>query len=71
MSRAQLRSSVTLLALVACAYSASAQVEDAQAPARQPSVTSDVVYGHKEDGLALMLDVYRPAPPAARASSPS
>jgi hypothetical protein len=61
-----LRSSVVLLALVACAYSASAaRVDDAQAPARQtrqPSVTTDVVYGHK-DGLALTLDVHRPARP--------
>ena len=31
-------------------------------PARQPSVITDVVYGHK-DGLALTLDVYRPARP--------
>jgi hypothetical protein len=33
-----------------------------EAPARQPSVTTDVVYGHK-DGLALTFDVYRPAQP--------
>jgi hypothetical protein len=33
-----------------------------QAPAPQPSVTADVVYGHK-DGLALTLDVHRPAHP--------
>jgi acetyl esterase/lipase len=32
------------------------------APARQPSVTTDVVYGHK-DGLALTFDVHRPAKP--------
>ena len=32
------------------------------APARQPSVTTDVVYGHK-DGLALTFDVHRPAHP--------
>lgn len=65
MSGNRLRSPVVLLALVACACSASAaQVEDAQAPARQPSVTTDVVYGDKEDGLALMLDVYRPAHPS-------
>ena len=31
-------------------------------PARQPSVTTDVVYGHK-DGLALTFDVHRPAQP--------
>jgi acetyl esterase/lipase len=30
--------------------------------ARQPSVTTDVVYGHK-DGLALTFDVHRPAQP--------
>jgi acetyl esterase/lipase len=66
MSGTPLRSSVALLALVACAYSASAaRVDDNQAPARetrQPSVTMDVVYGHK-DGLALTLDVHRPAHP--------
>jgi acetyl esterase/lipase len=33
-----------------------------QQPARQPSVTTDVVYGHK-DGLALTLDVHLPAQP--------
>jgi acetyl esterase/lipase len=32
------------------------------APARQPSVTRDVMYGHK-DGLALTFDVHRPAQP--------
>jgi acetyl esterase/lipase len=32
------------------------------APPRQPSVTTDVVYGHK-DGLALTLDVHRSAQP--------
>ena len=59
----RLRSSVVLLALVACACSASAPgIGDAPAPARQPSVTTDVVYGHK-DGLALTFDVYRPAQP--------
>ena len=59
-----MRSSVVLLALVACVCSASARLNrDAQAPARQPSVTTDVVYGHKEDGLALTLDVHRPARP--------
>lgn len=31
-------------------------------PTLQPSVTTDVVYGHK-DGLALTLDVHRPARP--------
>ena len=33
-----------------------------QPPAPQPSVTTDVVYGHK-DGLALTFDVHRPAQP--------
>ena len=58
-----MRSPVVLLALVACVCAASAPViGDAQAPARQPSVTTDVVYGHK-DGLALTLDVHRSARP--------
>jgi acetyl esterase/lipase len=58
-----LGSLVLLIALVACVCSASAQrIGDAQAPARQPSLTTDVVYGHK-DGLALTFDVYRPARP--------
>ena len=53
-----------LLALAACVCSASVRVVgDAQAPTPQPPVTSDVVYGYKEDGLALMLDVYRSARP--------
>lgn len=43
----RLRSPVVLLALVACVCSASAPVIGTQAPARQPSVTTDVVYGHK------------------------
>jgi acetyl esterase/lipase len=53
---------LALLAFVAGVCSVSAPVIDAQAPARQPSVTSDVVYGYK-DGLALTLDVHRPARP--------
>jgi hypothetical protein len=57
------RSSVVLLALVACACSAATpRIDDVPAPTRQPSVTTDVVYGHK-DGLALTFDVYRPAQP--------
>ena len=53
MSGTRLRSPVVLLALVACACSASARgIDTVPAPARQPSVTTDVVYGHK-DGLAL------------------
>ena len=63
MSGTRLRSPVVLLALVACVCAASAPViGDAQAPAREPSVTTDVVYGYK-DGLALTLDVHRPAHP--------
>src|SRR5687768_2118074 len=63
MSSTRLHSSVVLLALVACACSASTPVVgNAPAPARQPSVTTDVVYGHK-DGLALTFDVHRPAQP--------
>ena len=58
-----MRSSVVLLALVACACSATARgIGAVPAPARQPSVTTDVVYGHK-DGLALTFDVHRPAQP--------
>src|SRR5688572_4204326 len=63
MRSTRLRSPVVLLALVACACSASAPVTGAApAPAGQPSVTTDVVYGHK-DGLALTVDVHRPAQP--------
>jgi acetyl esterase/lipase len=63
MSGTRLRSPVVLLALVAYVSSACAPVVGgAQAPARQPPVTTDVVYGHK-DGLALTFDVHRPAQP--------
>jgi acetyl esterase/lipase len=63
MSTTRLRSPVVQLVLVACVCSASAPViGDGQAPARQPSVTTDVVYGPK-DGLALTLDVHRPSQP--------
>jgi fermentation-respiration switch protein FrsA (DUF1100 family) len=63
MSGTPLRSPVVLLALVACACSATTRgIGTVPAPARQPSVTTDVVYGHK-DGLALTLDVHRPAHP--------
>ena len=63
MSRTRLRSSVVLLALVACACSATGHgIGAVPARARQPSVTTDVVYGHK-DGLALTFDVHRPAQP--------
>jgi len=62
MSGARLRSSVVLLALV-CACSATAVgIGAVTAPARQPSVATEVVYGHK-DGLALTLDVHRPVQP--------
>jgi acetyl esterase/lipase len=63
MSGTRSRSSVVLLALLACACSATARgIGTVPAPARQPSVTTDVVYGHK-DGLALTLDVHRSARP--------
>jgi acetyl esterase/lipase len=63
MSSTRLRSPVVLLALVACACSATARGTGAlPAPERRPSVTTDVVYGHK-DGLALTFDVHRPAHP--------
>ena len=63
MSGTPLRLWIVLLAFGACICSASARVfGDAQAPARQPAV-SGVVYGYKDDGLALMLDVYRSARP--------
>jgi hypothetical protein len=63
MSDTRLRSSVALLALAACACSASAAgIADLPALPRQPSVTRDVVYGHK-DGMALTFDVHRPAQP--------
>jgi hypothetical protein len=63
MSGTRLRSSVVLLALVAGACSATAcGIGAAPAPARQPSVTTDVVYGHK-DGLALTFDVHCPTQP--------
>jgi acetyl esterase/lipase len=57
-----LRSFVVLAALLSYACAASAPgLEGAPGP-RQPSVTTDVVYGHK-DGLALTFDVHRPAHP--------
>ena len=63
MSGTPLRSPVVLLALVACACSAPARgIGAVPPPVRQPSVTTDVVYGHK-DGLALTFDVHRPAQP--------
>jgi acetyl esterase/lipase len=57
------RSFVALAALLTCACGASAPgLAGAPEPALQPSVTTDVVYGHK-DGLALTFDVHRPAQP--------
>src|SRR5688572_28037318 len=58
----RVRSSVVRLAVVVCVCSA-ARVLCAQSPSRQPPVTTDVVYANKDDGLALMLDVYRSARP--------
>ena len=58
-----LRSLVVLAALLACACAPSAPgLASAPELARQPAVTTDVVYGHK-DGLALTFDVLRPAQP--------
>jgi len=63
MSSTRLRPPVLLLAVVACVSSATARGTGAvPAPERRPSVTTDVVYGHK-DGLALTFDVHRPAQP--------
>jgi hypothetical protein len=59
----RVRSFAVLAALLTCACAASAPgLARAPEPARQPSVTTDVVYGHK-DGLTLTFDVYRPAHP--------
>lgn len=58
------RSSVVMLALFSGACSAPApRSVEVPVPERQPSVTRDVVYGQQEDGLALTLDVHRPARP--------
>ena len=47
----RLRSWIVLLAFGACICSGSARVfGDAQAPARQPAVTTDVVYGYRTTG---------------------
>ena len=54
MSSTRLCAPVVLLALVAYVCSACAPViSGAQAPARQPSVTTDVVYGHKDAAVAI------------------
>jgi hypothetical protein len=55
------RSLFAVLVLVACS-GAGGGAGAVPAPARQSAVTTDVVYGHK-DGLALTLDVHRPAQP--------
>ena len=62
----RIRSLVALLALVACV--SAPVIGDAQSPARQPVVTTDVVYGDKDDeddkdDLTLTFDVHRPAQP--------
>jgi acetyl esterase/lipase len=58
-----MRTFVVRAALLTCACAPSAPgLAGAPDRARQPSVITDVVYGHK-DGLALTLDVYRPARP--------
>ena len=43
-------------------FSVGAESAMSRHPRASPSVTTDVVYGHK-DGLALTFDVYRPAQP--------
>jgi acetyl esterase/lipase len=60
--RARVRAAVALVALLTCACAASPGVRGAPAPTPPPAVTRDVAYGHK-DGLALTLDVLRPARP--------
>jgi len=63
MSSTRLLSPAVRLALLASACSATPRgIGPAPAPASQPSVTRDVVYGHK-DGLALTFDIHRPAHP--------
>ena len=58
-----LRAFVALAVVLTGGCAASTTVLDgAPEPGRQPSVITDVVYGHK-DGLALTFDVYRPARP--------
>lgn len=58
-----MRTFVIAVTILTCACVASAPGNAGMSePARLPSVSSDVVYGHK-DGLALTLDVYRPAQP--------
>src|SRR5688572_16995878 len=57
-----LRSFVVFAALLTCACAASTRGLEGAPEPRQPSVATDVVYGHK-DGLALTFDVHRPAQP--------
>jgi hypothetical protein len=58
VSGTRLRPSVVLLTLVVCACSATARgIATVPAPARRPSVRTDLVSGH-QDGLALTLDVH-------------
>jgi hypothetical protein len=58
-----LRSLAVLAVLLTCACAAStSRLAGAPDAVRQPSVTTDVVYGHKA-GLALTFDVYRPSQP--------
>ncbi|MGE0447807.1 MAG: alpha/beta hydrolase fold domain-containing protein [Vicinamibacterales bacterium] len=60
----RVRSWILMLAVSGCLCSAPARVfGGAQAAGRQPAVTAGVVYGFKDDGLALVLDVYRPERP--------
>jgi acetyl esterase/lipase len=59
---ARVRAVVALAGLLTCACAASPGVRGAPAPTPPPAVTRDVVFGHK-DGLALTLDVLRPARP--------
>ena len=64
MSRTRLRLPVVALGLIAfvCPPTASG-IGALQSPLRQPPVVREVVYGHKDDGLALTFDVHRPAQP--------
>jgi hypothetical protein len=67
----RVRSSIVLLAFVVCVCSASAHVIGAQAPARQPSVTTGVVYGHRRTGWRSPSTCTARHTPTARASCAS
>ena len=54
MSDTRVRSAIVLFAVVAWVCSAATGIGAAQAPASQPLVTMDVVYGHK-DGLFFLF----------------